>query len=212
MPFGCGYTMSCESVNSCRLPVYWINFKSDGRDFTEEDKRAISNVVNYIGEALANMTPENDTPAEAFQRAFNLRKNERISFKASSVDPGYWGENTAHNTIKIYKQAKTDTEEFVAHELGHVFDNNMGQKGRNALDEKTVPDANGKKVDVNAGYLNPQRASGIGEGEYFADMFAGWVYGYADSDPTKRTQTDRDAGKARREWMNQKMREWLTQP
>ena len=139
-----------------------------------------------------------------------------------------YAEATGRSSINVYSPGQFDVfkygkgnenvaiinyEHLITHEMGHVFDNAIDLKGRQAVPAAL---ATGSTNSAN-GFCGPKTTSAVAwqwrfnnvNYEYFAEMFMGWAYGCWEPLNPRNPNVLTDLGQARSDFMNSHMPEWI---
>ena len=127
------------------------------------------------------------TPREAFHQVYDgpvkvVRKGGTCAEEIGNTYPdcGGWAYTKSQNEIWVFSNASTDDiishPRLIVHELGHAFENAVADNGF-TKPRWSLP----ANVQNREGFYGPplswQLSIDMGNGEIFADMFIGWVYG-----------------------------------
>jgi hypothetical protein len=150
-------------------------------------------------------------PADAYLKVFG----RPVTFlrKADAASGLNWGETRSRDLVWVFRNAPhsvagdvpatvSNRPEFSVHELGHVFENVIFaavgvKRGRNSIPPNLVNRPNGFFQ-----LRRFQQSQDPGRGEIFADMFIGWVYNRWETIDGSPISPLRDAGIARKKFMD----------
>ena len=190
-------------------PTYFIVFKTEAsEEWGETEKTTIENIAHMAGNRYGKaINDENrilwrsgdiSMPGRISSRqAFFFVHDGPVTFarvSASCVN-GCAGEAISVNEVWIYNNATASYVNrhpgFIAHELGHTFNRATGRKAQvdipTGLLRPTIGDSIdwGNKENSFYGYGGGFNYGQFGvdsnniQSEEFADMFAGWIYGFS---------------------------------
>jgi RHS repeat-associated protein len=231
----CG--VGCDEGNwSPTLGMYGVSLVGDWTLLEvlvihKEARSQAAKLMNACGGACYNMTEQglfrqvfgDTTISRDFTRPMITDPNtgqSRDWWECSAASMSCYGSPGASSSARLTRPVNSG---LITHEFGHRFDYAIGYAGRNSLEQDTIWDASGRFVTgvnpatgayertatgyqcgtnpcmqhpLNFGDANDRRGS-----EDFADMYMIWVHG---------TFADNLAGRARNNWMNVNMAEWVT--
>jgi hypothetical protein len=191
----------------------------DIQSVTEQSRR----ITGLLSESGAEVEPAAPLePVDAFLKVYG----RPVRFLRKEVPSGgtWWGETKSRDLVLVFRNAPHsfagdapssvgNRPEFSVHELGHVFENVIlaaigVRKGRNSIPSSQVNRPNGFYQPL----LQPKRfqqSQDLGRGEIFADMFLGWVYDRWETIDGKPDSPLREAGIARKQFMERIMIELI---
>ncbi len=232
---------ACEAKKTTQKTVDFISDNAR-RPWTEAEKNIVQQAADDIGAAIIrDLNKQNqrlaqygeelvDVPSssrQAFSQVFGTITFRRLN-AGENCGQGCWGQFHSASEIYIHstyinnagRQADVDITnniagtKFIVHEIGHVFDHNVGLAARNelALAQRDIPNFPDRGGNTAAPYgfagVFPgwQQSSDNSAGEEFADQFVGWTYNtWATNDDSSLTVE----GQARSGFMNTHMALWI---
>ncbi|NMC34951.1 MAG: RHS repeat-associated core domain-containing protein, partial [Veillonellaceae bacterium] len=190
-----------------------------------------NNKCYYLDDPINFIEPSKIDPATAF---FKVHGGRVILERVTGNNGNAWGMAQTARKVYIYKKATEEKfidpqhEPFIAHEMGHVFENafeeiykrtekGAGYKpGRDLVAKSGEGDLNNRK-GFGGGFLKWQFSDEISSWEIFADMYVGWLYNSWASKPTAVPESSLyniqssnfQAGVNKAKFMDQHMPEWV---
>ncbi|MDH5607033.1 MAG: hypothetical protein OEY93_09105, partial [Anaerolineae bacterium] len=183
----------------------------------------------------ANLIPGKISP----ESAFLLIHDGKISFRKGGQPNTAWAVASGSNIITLFPDAALHTDgddsyenayeyfrhlgsnfaiwaawkRFIMHEVGHNFDNAIGDAGENLV--ASTPAIKGGSIDQKNGFYGTAREGwqrrlqhqNENSNEIFADMFVGWVYEMFETIPSENVLTE--AGKTRSDFMTENISKWI---
>jgi len=208
--------------NDILSKLFGLQFTGDWRS---DHRRAVVTGVIDVAVKLAEATPQNDTPIEAFRAVYGIDSNKPFTFEWDPNCPDCKPKDCAdcapqfgftHSTRHIeFASMSADwrldvrplkQRNNVVHELGHAFENATEQTRANSSTYKPAREAlpwTDREGLAEGGIW--RQSDELTSGEIFADMFVGWTYDTWRTDARGITVR----GSEYRQWMNQNMPLWV---
>lgn len=209
---------------------YNVTFTGEMNNWTKKNIRAAEEAVIATAAALCDSMNNCSNPVYAFRKIYSkgmkfewrtncywCRSREDIercggNFAGSCAAGGAVTLSSSHIMISSLSQHSDPQRDFIrrrnniVHELGHAFDQIMGEQPRLAVSNGWANLQRGDVEGENYGFASAlnvrdwQQNPANENHEVFADMFLGWVFNRWATNPT---------GDYRQSWMNVNMSAWV---